>query len=132
MSGRTLHPVIHFQSRLFDVSAEPENPINPIRGASLLDWLRTRVPGLSEPDAEDWGWYSHLVWQGRTYLVGASAEESDDGNHAWALQIDKHRTFKERLFGQGKMTADDPCLALLHGLIAREPAFTDVSVEHGA
>jgi hypothetical protein len=39
-----MHPAIHFKSRLFDVAREPENPINPIRGTSPLEWLRAHVP----------------------------------------------------------------------------------------
>ena len=66
-----MHPVIHFQSRLFDVAREPENPINPIRGTSLLEWLRAHVPAhlaMSAPEAEDWagtltliGEYGHIA-----------------------------------------------------------------------
>ena len=130
----SMHPVIHFQSKLFDTSLEPENPINPIRGSSLLNWLRARVPAelaMPPPETEDWGWYSQVNWHGRAYLVGSCAHESPDGNHEWVLQIDKHRSFKERLFGQAKMAADDPCFAFFKDLITQEPAFTDVSVEHG-
>jgi hypothetical protein len=61
-----MHPVIHFQSRLFDVAREPENPIDPIRGTSLLEWLCAHVPAhlaMSAPEAEDWGWYSHVDWE---------------------------------------------------------------------
>ena len=129
-----MHPVIHFQSKLFDVSVEPKNPINPIRGTSLLEWLRVRVPAnlaMSAPKAEDWGWYSHIDWQGRAYMVGSCAHESPDGNHEWVLQVDKPRSVKERLFGQGKMSAEDSCFTFLHGLITQEAAFTDVSVESG-
>jgi hypothetical protein len=129
-----MHPVIRFQSRLFDVSREPEHPINPIRGTSLLEWLRARVPAnlaMSAPEAEDWGWYSHVDWQGRTYMVGSCAHESPDGNHEWVLQIDKARSIKERLLGQGRVSSDDPCVQFLHDLILQEPAFTDVSVERG-
>ncbi|KAB7765910.1 MULTISPECIES: hypothetical protein [unclassified Xanthomonas] len=127
-----MHPVIHFRSRLLEVSAEPENPINPIRGSSLLDWLRVRVGDamvLSEPDPEDWGWASEAECQGRTYLVGAYAEEEVDGNHTWMLQIEKERSVWERLLGRHAMRDDDPCFARLHALIAAEPRFTDVVVE---
>jgi hypothetical protein len=65
-----MHPAIHFQSRLFDVAREPENPINPIRGTSLREWLRAHVPAhlaMSAPEAEDWGWYSHVDWRVRPH-----------------------------------------------------------------
>lgn len=129
-----MHPVIHFKSSLFDVSSEPDNPINPIRGVSLLGWLTGRVPSdldMSEPDAEDWGWYSCVTWQGRKYLVGACVHESPDGNHEWVLQVDKIRSFFERLLGRAVLTADDHVFSTIMGLISREPAFTDVSVESG-
>ncbi|WP_260303037.1 hypothetical protein [Xanthomonas sp. 3307] len=131
-SSCRMHPVIHFRSRLFEVSAEPENPINPIRGSSLLDWLRVRVGHamvLSEPDPEDWGWASEAECQGRSYLVGAYAEEEVDGNHTWMLQIEKQRSFWERILGRHAMRDDDPCFAQLHALIAAEPRFTEVVVE---
>lgn len=129
-----MHPVIHFRSRQFDVSLEPGNPINPIRGSSLLDWLRSRLPAnveMSAPMAEDWGWYCDVDWHGRHYMVGACANEEPDGNHEWVLQIDKLRSFREKLFGREKMTVDDPCLACLKNLIALESNFTDVFAEDG-
>jgi hypothetical protein len=129
-----MHPVIHFRSRLFDVSSESENPINPIRGASLLEWLRSRVRSdlsMTATESEDWGWYTNVDWQGRSYLVGAAVHESSDGNHEWVLQIDKVRSLKERLLGQAKFTVDDPCFAYFKAIVSDEPAFTDLSVELG-
>lgn len=130
-----MHPVIRFRSRLFDLSKEPPNPINPIPGASLLEWLRARVPAslsMSEPAAEDWGWYSDVQLEGRSYLIGSSADESEDGNHEWALQIEKTRSLREKMLGQAKMSGDDACLALIQHLLQQEQAFTDVSVELGS
>ena len=126
-----MHPVIHFQSRIFDIGAEPGNPINPIPGSSLLEWLRHRIPAMSDPAPEDWGWYSHLTLNGRSYLIGSCAHESADGNHEWVLQIDKRRSLKEKLLGQARMTATDPCFALVHGLVQQEPGFSAISVENG-
>jgi hypothetical protein len=123
-----MHPVIHFQSRIFNLDAEPENPIP---GASLLDWLGRHIPGMSAPAPEDWGWYSHVELDGRRYLIGACAHASPDGNHEWVLQIDKVRSFKEKLFGQARMTTRDPCFSSMHGLIQQEPGFTAISVESG-
>ena len=131
VGGHIMHPVIHFQSRLFDVSVEPENPNNPVAGTSLLEWLRVRVPAdvaMSAPQSEDWGWYCDVTWRGRHYMIGASASQSTDGNHQWVLQVVKFRSFKERLLGKARMLPDDPCFAYFHGLILQEPAFTDVSV----
>lgn len=127
-----MEPAIHFHTRLFDVSLEPENPINPIRGHSLLEWLRERVPAqldMTDPDAEDWGWYAHVNWEGRTYMVGAAANECDDGNHEWVLSLTKLRSLKERVLGKARMLGDDPCLVFFRRLIAGEPDFQQVSVQ---
>jgi len=129
-----MHPVIRFRTTLFDVSREPENPINPIRGVSVLEWLRKRVPSelaMSSPEPEDWGWFSSVDWRGRLYMVGACANESADGSHEWLLQFEKSRSFKERLLGQGKFASDDPCLAYFQALVTKEPAFAEVSTELG-
>lgn len=126
-----MHPVIHFQSRKFDLCVEPGNPVNPIPGSSILDWLRERIRSMSDPSPEDWGWYSSLVQDGRNYLIGSCAHESSDGNHEWVLQIDKSRSLKEKLLGQGKLTSTDPCFALVYDLISREPGFTKITVENG-
>jgi hypothetical protein len=129
-----MHPVIRFNSNRFDLSLEPENPINPIRGSSLLQWLKEQLPAqlsMTEPDAEDWGWYSFLVWEGRNYLIGAYAYDEADGNQEWLLQFEKHRSFKERLLGRAKMTQEDPCFQFIKDLICSEPAFTLVSIEYG-
>lgn len=124
--------VIHFKSRLFDVSSEPENPINPIRGLSLLGWLAQRLPpemAMSEPDAEDWGWYAYVTSQGREYLVGACVHESPDGNHGWVLQIEKRRSVIEQLLGRNRFATDDPVASTIVGLLSRETSFTDVAAD---
>ena len=62
--------VIRFRTAKFDVSKERPNPINPIPGESLLLWLRERARPdvvMSEPDAEDWGWYSSVVEGAQLY-----------------------------------------------------------------
>lgn len=105
--------VIRFTTDKFDVAREPPNPINPIHGISLLQWLREQARPhveVGEPDAEDWGWYALVDWNGRQYLLGASASE-DDGSCEWVLQIDKQRSIKEKLLGREVMTPDDPCAA---------------------
>ena len=94
--------VIRFLTARFDVSSERPNPINPIAGESLLLWLREQVKPeveMSPPEAEDWGWYSFVSWQGRQYLIGSSASEEEDegGRREWILQIDKQRSMHEKL-----------------------------------
>ena len=122
--------VIRFTTDLFDVSRERENPINPIYGESLLLWLGERIGSthaLTPPEAEDWGWYSMIDWHGRQYLIGSSASDEEDGQREWILQIEKMRSFSEKLLGREKMTDDDPCAAHVQALLAAEPAFRGLS-----
>lgn len=126
--------VIRFTTSLFDVSKERPNSINPIPGESLLLWLAKQAEGtvsIGPPDTEDWGWFSDLSWGGRAYMLGACAydDEGGDGRREWVLQIDKHRTLKERVLGAEKMTEDDPCVRFVHQLLEQEPAFEDISFD---
>ena len=113
---------------MFDVSQEKLNPINPIYGLSLLLWLRTELNytlSITEPEAEDWGWYSALEWEGSNYLVGASAffEEGDDptAELEWVFQVDKYRSFKDKIFGNNKMTESDSCFMYFKDLFEAHP-----------
>jgi hypothetical protein len=124
--------VIRLKTTLFDVTRERPNPINPIPGESLLLWLRERAApavALSEPDAEDWGWYASVDWGGRAYLLGASASEDDAGQWEWVLQIEKQRSLFERILGRAKMAEDDPCAGYFQRLLESEPACKEVSVD---
>lgn len=130
-----MYPVIRFETKLFDVSLETPNPVNPIRGSSLLTWLKARLPAgatMAEPDAEDWGWYADLRLDGQTYMIGSCLAEDEDSEPEWILQIEKHRSLSDKLLGKNKLRVDDPCLLLLRGLVEAEPAFAKVSVELGA
>jgi hypothetical protein len=125
--------VIRFNTALFDVAKERPNPINPIHGESLLLWLAGKLSGgvsLTSPDTEDWGWYSTLDFNDRRYMVGSSAsDEEADGVREWILQIVKHRSVKERLFGEAKLTAEDECVRLLLDVLRSEPAFLNITTE---
>ncbi len=130
-----MNQAIHFKTSLFDVSKERENPINPIYGVSLLDWLKESLAGkleLTEPDAEDWGWYSELEFEGNNYLIGSCAyyEEDDDPAEAleWVFQVEKYRSFKEKLLGKNKMTETDSCFLFFKTLFENHPDITDVQV----
>lgn len=127
-----MDPVIRFRSSLFDLSKEPENPINPIRGTSILEWIRARLPdgvSASSVEPEDWGWYFDANWSGRNYMIGAMAEEGMGGQTEWAVQFDKSRSLKEKLMGREKLHGGDPAVAFVLGLIRGEPAFTSVTVD---
>ncbi len=117
-----MHPVVEFQTAKFDVSNEKKNPINPIYGQSLLVWLRDKASGeveIPEPDYADWGWYVDIQWKGRSYMLGAS---SDDGE-TWFFQIDKHRTFIEKLLGKEKLTEDEAIWGYFIGILQSESDF---------
>jgi hypothetical protein len=126
--------VIRFRTGRFDPAQERPNPHNPIPGESLLAWLREALRprfDLPPPEPDDWGWYTSLDWQGRAYLLGASATEDEEegGLREWVLQIEKHRTWTERLLGRAAMGDDDPCARLLAALFEREPDFVEVRIE---
>ena len=129
--------LVSFRTARFDVRAEDRNPINPIAGQSLLNWLRVELGKAkytaTEPDTEDWGWYIDVQGEGASYLVGASADAEDTTPDVeWVIQVHKHRSLKDKLLGQNKIAADDPLVALIEGLVRADPQFSDVSVESNA
>jgi hypothetical protein len=123
---------IRFETAKFDVTREDANPINPTRGQSLLLWLKDKLAGQVQfdgLDAEDWGWYTTVEWNGRDYLLGASAMEADADHYEWVFQVDKHRSFHEKLSGREKMTRNDECLQFFKQLFDAESDFEHVAIE---
>ena len=84
---------------------------------------------VPEPQTEDRGWYVDVDWNGRHYMIGASASDEEDGQREWILQIVKHRSIKERLLGKERMTCRDECAVYLRQLLESEGAFKGVSVD---
>jgi hypothetical protein len=122
--------VVRFNTSKFNVAAEKPNPINPIAGQSLLLWLReAALPRIdvTEPEPEDWGWYSFATWDGRTYMLGSSASEEQNGEHEWVLQVVKQRTLVEKVLGRDRMQKDDGLASFVLQLLQQEPAFRGVS-----
>mgnify|MGYP000303690597 CR=1 FL=1 len=126
---------IHFKTSMFDVSKEKENPINPIYGLSLLEWLREKLKDkmtITKPGAEDWGWFSELEYGGNKYLIGACAlfEKGDDpaSDIEWVFQVHKYCSLKEKLLGQNKMGVSDDCFQFFKGLFDQEPGIKEVEV----
>jgi hypothetical protein len=84
---------------------------------------------VSSPAPEDWGWYSDVKWDGRSYMLGSSASPQGDGDYEWVIQVVKWRSFKEKLLGRAGMTADDTCANFFQGLLEEEASFKGISVD---
>jgi hypothetical protein len=126
--------VVTFRSSKFDTATETPNPINPIAGESVLRWLCEQLRNSSyqttTPEAEDWGWYVDVSGAGASYLVGASADPDEPGaSIEWTVQIDRHRSLKDKLTGANKMATDDPLSTLIDRIIRSDPAIADVERE---
>jgi hypothetical protein len=122
-----------FKTTYFDISKERKNPINPIYGLSLLEWLRTEFKGkieISEPEAEDWGWYSELNYEGFRYQIGSHCEfETGDAPHqaqTWVFQVVKHRSLTDKILGRNKQEATDACFLFFKAQFENTPSFKDV------
>ncbi|MCC6508835.1 MAG: hypothetical protein IT423_06995 [Pirellulaceae bacterium] len=103
--------LITFETDKFDPASEPENPINPIAGESVLRWLQQELAGqyqLSSPEPEDWGWYSTIETPDGLLMVGASADTDQTQPIEWAIQIHKHRGLLDKLLGRNPHRSDDP------------------------
>ena len=129
--------LVSFRTAKFDVRTEEPNPINPIFGQSVLNWLRPMLAharcSATQPATEDWGWYMDVQCEGASYLVGASADaENSTPLHEWIVQVHKHRSLKDKLFGRNKMAVDDPLVALIERFVRADPQFLDVLVDRGA
>ncbi len=69
---------------------------------------------------------------GRTYLLGASASEEEEGEELeWVLQIVKQRSLGEKLLRRARMARDDERSLFFRGLIENEGGFKGVPVEFG-
>ena len=89
-----------FRSSKFPPYDGEEEETNPgLWGKRLAEHLVTNLAahGLTagEPIAEDWGWYSSVICNGRHYMLGASASDEESGEREWVLQIVKQRSLVE-------------------------------------
>jgi len=126
--------IVSFRTSKFDVSAETPNPINPIAGQSVLKWLRAELAKAdytaTEPDTEDWGWYMDVAGNDGSYLVGASADaDASTPDVEWVVQVHRHRSMSDKLFGRNKMAPDDPLAALIERIVRGDSQISDVSVK---
>jgi hypothetical protein len=126
--------VISFRTARFDVSKETRNPINPIAGEGVLNWLRPALERAhyrtTAPSTEDWGWYVDVEGGGASYLVGASADAEDPNpERDWTIQVHKHRSLKDKLLGRHKMTPDDPLSALIERIVREDDSILQIEVD---
>lgn len=127
--------LISFRTSKFDISQEMPNPINPIAGQSLLIWLQHQLINaqykMTEPDAEDWGWYIIVDSVDGSYLVGASAEtDNTDLLIDWIIQVHKNRSLKDKFFGKNKLATNDPFFSHIEQLIRTDCAFECIDVSY--
>ncbi len=126
--------LISFQTQKFDVSKEPRNPINPIAGKGVLDWLSGELTRdgwqCTVPDAEDWGWYMMVSRNGCSYLVGASGEGTEDEPPTeWMVQIEKTRSLMEKILGKNKMSEEDALTKTIQSILGRSGDIQKVEVD---
>jgi hypothetical protein len=129
--------LISFSTDKFDISKETLNPINPIFGEGVLNWIREKLAGTpyqaSKPEPEDWGWYITVKGNDATYMVGASGQpERPASDVDWMIQVHKERSLKDKLIGKNKMTSEDPLVTLLEGFVRGDEAFRSINVEEDA
>jgi hypothetical protein len=129
--------LITFSTDTFDVSQEEPNPINPIAGQGVLNWIRSKLEASgytsTKPDTEDWGWYIDVEGRGGSYLVGASGEsEPSTSMVEWTIQIQKHRTLKDKLMGRNKMNDDDPLTIVLERFVKSDSRLKSILVDKNA
>jgi len=128
--------LISFKTALFDASREKPNGINPVAGQSVLLWLRNELVKVqyrvTEPDTEDWGWSIDVQGDDGAYLVGASAEADATPPLEWIVQVHKHRSLKDKIFGRNKMAADDPLSMFIERLVRADARLEHVEIARHA
>ncbi len=130
--------LISFESNHFDLESEEENPINPIQGKSVGEWLAAQLKNagavVSEIEPEDWGWYVDATLDGEKYLIGFSATpgESVTDKPEVVIQLEKSGSFFDSLFGRKKLAEGDPLLALIEQCVRQVPDITKLEVSNNA
>jgi hypothetical protein len=126
--------LIYLTTTKFAGTKEEPNPYNPIAGKGLLSWLREQLSKVgwevTEPDAEDWGWYIFAQKNGASYMIGANGELDDEKMPIdWIIQIRKNRKFMEKLTGKNKLLDDDVLTREIESIVRHEPGTTKVEVD---
>ena len=129
--------VLTFETDFFDSIEEPENPINPILGHAVGEWIRDKLSEATirttEIEAEDWGWYCDVELEGQKYMLGFTRNEDEgDGPSEVVVQIEKHRSLMQRLRGQNGMTTDDRLVSKVRSIIDDLVGADAVRMDHDA
>jgi hypothetical protein len=128
--------LITFTSSQFDAAAETPNPINPIAGEGILNWLREKLRGagyeVSAPEPEDWGWYVYVKGRESSYLVGASSDLDQPAPREWTIQIHRERSLTDKLFGRNTLADNDAVSARIETYIRDSSGAQDVQVDKSA
>jgi hypothetical protein len=122
-----------FRATRFDVARESPNPINPIAGEGLLNWLKVILTEaqyqVSKPVPEDFGWYIDVRGADASYMVVASGDaQAVEPEHAWTIQVRKHSSLVGRLLGEGELKADDPLAAVVESSLRGEAGIRDIEI----
>ena len=127
-----MHYIIRFETSKFDVAQEEHQQADSVWGQSLLLWLKDRLSGqfqLEDPGRQDWGWFTTIEWQGRTYQLCASAMEAATDGYEWVFQVAKERSLREKLSGREQMTRNDEGLLFFKSLFESDPEFKYIAIE---
>lgn len=103
------------------------------------DFSRWLVSALSEAgvDAdvicmEDFGWANQVDYQGTSYLMCVSGNSDGDPGRPdygeWHVMLDRSRTFTQKLLGKNRMSANDPVVGKVAGVLLAA-GFSDVMIE---
>jgi hypothetical protein len=129
---------ILFETSRFNLSEVGEDFINPCCfGRDAASWLRDRLSDkgviAQAPGQEDWGWYLFAEHDSRRYFLGISGnrdeQESRGNDGTWRIMPARRRSLMDRLLSRNLMTADDPILVLIEGVLKEQSDIRNVRRE---
>ena len=100
----------------------------------MLEWLRPPLAAAGYPSTEPDPRTGVGTWTSRApavpYLVGASGDaEAEAREIDWVVQIEKHRSMTDRMFGRNAMADDDPVSAAIEKIVRADSQIQSVNVE---
>jgi hypothetical protein len=128
-----------FKTNRFNLSKIGDHFINPCCfGEDLAAWLRLKLGerGLQsrDPYQEDWGWELPVVARSGSYYLCMSGNPDETGADAdqgeWRIIVEKKRSIRQRLTGQGKIGADDELARIVKEILSAEPEIREVHLEN--